>query len=165
MQMEREIDRHNSEEARRVVDLQTESTTTVGSPAGDAASTTVDGALTSMYGVFEQLESEVRSYSRAWPVIFDRARGAQLYDTDGNAYIDFFSGAGALNYGHNHPLLKRALLDYLAEDRVVHSLDMNTVAKGALLERLRTVIFEPRGLSYRVQFPGPTGHISTSCFA
>ena len=140
-----------------MVDLQSESTTTGGSSAGDAASTTVDGALTSMYGVFEQLESEVRSYSRAWPVIFDRARGAQLYDTDGNAYIDFFSGAGALNYGHNHPLLKRALLDYLAEDRVVHSLDMNTVAKGALLERLRTVIFEPRGLSYRVQFPGPTG--------
>lgn len=137
--------------------LQT-ATTSMGSNVTDATIGPVDtSGITSMQGVFEQLESEVRSYSRAWPVIFDRARGARLRDTDGNTYIDFFSGAGALNYGHNHPLLKRALLDYLAEDRVLHSLDMNTVAKAELLERLHAVIFEPRGLSYRVQFPGPTG--------
>lgn len=138
--------------------LESVRTTSPGSTVTDAATNqVVASGVTSMHGVFEQLESEVRSYSRAWPVVFDKARGARLHDTDGNAYIDFFSGAGALNYGHNHPVIKRALLDYLAEDRVVHSLDMNTVAKGELLERLRKVVFEPRGLSYRVQFPGPTG--------
>jgi diaminobutyrate-2-oxoglutarate transaminase len=137
--------------------MQVETTMSTGSTVTDGTDPVVASGVTSMHGVFEHLESEVRSYSRAWPVIFDRAHGARLHDTDGNAYIDFFSGAGALNYGHNHPVLKRALLDYLAEDRVVHSLDMNTVAKGELLERLREVIFEPRGLSYRVQFPGPTG--------
>lgn len=80
-----------------------------------------------------------------------------MWDVDGNEYIDFFAGAGALNYGHNHPDLKAPLLEYLTADRVVHSLDMNTVAKGAFLERFEEVILKPRGLDYKVQFPGPTG--------
>ena len=63
-------------------------TTTKGVVTEGSAGTAVTGAMAPMYGVFEQLESEVRSYSRAWPVVFDRARGARLYDTDGNAYID-----------------------------------------------------------------------------
>ncbi|WP_343601189.1 diaminobutyrate--2-oxoglutarate transaminase [Mycobacterium sp.] len=107
--------------------------------------------------IFDTLESEVRSYCRSWPVVFDRASGSHLWDTDGRRYLDFFAGAGALNYGHNHPDLKAALLDYLAADRVVHSLDMGTVAKAAFLDRFEEVILRPRGLDYKVQFPGPTG--------
>ncbi len=107
--------------------------------------------------IFESLESEVRSYCRSWPVTFDRAKGSRIWDVDGTEYVDFFAGAGALNYGHNHPDLKAPLLEYLSSDRVVHSLDMNTVAKGQFLERFEEVILKPRGLDYKVQFPGPTG--------
>ncbi|MGV0625222.1 diaminobutyrate--2-oxoglutarate transaminase [Mycolicibacter minnesotensis] len=107
--------------------------------------------------IFETLESEVRSYCRSWPVVFDRASGSRMWDVDGKEYIDFFAGAGALNYGHNHPDLRAPLLEYLASDRVVHSLDMSTVAKGEFLERFSEVILKPRGLDYKVQFPGPTG--------
>lgn len=107
--------------------------------------------------IFDALESEVRSYCRSWPVLFDRASGCHMWDVDGRQYLDFFAGAGALNYGHNHPDLKAALLDYLTADRVVHSLDMSTVAKAAFLERFDEVILKPRGLDYKVQFPGPTG--------
>lgn len=107
--------------------------------------------------IFESLESEVRGYCRSWPVVFDRAQGSYLYAETGDAYLDFFAGAGALNYGHNHPKLKRALIDYLADDRVTHSLDMYSVAKREFLQRFRDVILEPRGLDYKVQFPGPTG--------
>ncbi len=103
------------------------------------------------------LESEVRSYSRNWPVVFDRARGSRLTDRDGRAYLDFFAGASALNYGHNHPVLKRALLDYLERDGVTHSLDMLTVAKDDFLREFGARILGPRRLDYRVQFPGPTG--------
>ena len=60
-------------------------------------------------------------------------------------------------YGHNHPELKRRLVEYLAGDGVVHSLDMATAAKEEFLERFDEVILEPRGLRYKVQFPGPTG--------
>ena len=84
-------------------------------------------------GIFATRESAVRSYCRAWPTVFDRAVGSWLYDTGGRAYLDFFAGAGALNYGHNNPALKAALLEYLAGDRVIHSLDMYTVAKRDFL--------------------------------
>ena len=62
--------------------------------------------------IFDTLESQVRSYCRSWPTVFDRAAGSWMYAEDGKPYLDFFSGAGALNYGHNHPKLKQALLEY-----------------------------------------------------
>ncbi|WP_340374879.1 diaminobutyrate--2-oxoglutarate transaminase [Streptomyces sp. SS7] len=107
--------------------------------------------------VFETLESEVRSYCRGWPVVFDRAQGSRIHDEDGRSYLDFFSGAGALNYGHKNPVLKRALLDYLERDGVTHSLDMSTTAKRAFLERFQDLVLRPRGLAHKVMFPGPTG--------
>lgn len=108
-------------------------------------------------GIFEDRESAVRSYCRIWPKVFDRAAGSWLYDEDGRAYLDFFTGASALNYGHNNPALKRALLDYLVSDRVIHSLDMHTVAKSEFLTTFDELILRPRQLNYRVQFPGPGG--------
>ncbi|MGI8309687.1 diaminobutyrate--2-oxoglutarate transaminase [Saccharopolyspora hattusasensis] len=110
-----------------------------------------------MNDIFATLESEVRSYSRTWPTVFDRAGGSYLYDEDGTAYLDFFAGAGALNYGHNNPLLKRKLIEYIERDGVTHSLDQSTVAKRAFLEAFRDNVLKPRGYNYKVQFPGPTG--------
>jgi diaminobutyrate-2-oxoglutarate transaminase len=107
--------------------------------------------------VFETVESEVRSYCRGWPAVFDRAQGSYMYDEDGHTYLDFFAGAGSLNYGHNNPVLKRALLDYLERDGVTHGLDMSTTAKRAFLETFRDVVLRPRGLDHKVMFPGPTG--------
>lgn len=103
------------------------------------------------------IESEVRTYCRNWPVVFDRARGSRMFDRDGRAYLDFFAGASTLNYGHNHPALKRALLAYLEQDAVTHSLDMLTAAKQEFLTEFAARVLVPRGLDYRVQFPGPTG--------
>jgi len=107
--------------------------------------------------IFAARESAVRSYCRQWPVLFDRASGCWLYDDAGRGYLDFFAGAGALNYGHNNPVLKQALLGYLNEDRVVHSLDMYTSAKREFLTVFDELILRPRQLDYRVQFPGPGG--------
>ena len=86
-----------------------------------------------------------------------KPRGCYQYDDKGNEYLDFFSGAGTLNYGHNNPQLKAKLIEYIQQDGVVHSLDMTTAAKIDLLERFESVILKPRGLDYKVQFPGPTG--------
>ncbi|MFC7467479.1 diaminobutyrate--2-oxoglutarate transaminase [Actinomadura keratinilytica] len=107
--------------------------------------------------VFETLESEVRSYCRSWPAVFDRAQGSYLYDEDGHTYLDFFASAGALNYGHNNPVLKRALIDYIERDGITHGLDMGTTAKRAFLETFQNVLLRPRDLPYKVMFPGPTG--------
>lgn len=118
-----------------------------------AAATTEQSPL----DVFTAHESEVRSYCRSWPVVFDTAVGSRMTDIDGRDYLDFFAGAGALNYGHNNPALKRVLLDYLARDGVVHGLDMHTAAKAEFLETFDELVLQPRGLNYKVQFPGPTG--------
>ncbi len=107
--------------------------------------------------IFQELESEVRSYCRSFPVTFDRAEGCHLYDTDGRAYLDFLAGAGTLNYGHNHPVLKEKLLEYIAADGLTHGLDMQSKAKAHFLETFRKRILKPRGMSHKVQFPGPTG--------
>ncbi|QLY32034.1 diaminobutyrate--2-oxoglutarate transaminase [Nocardia huaxiensis] len=107
--------------------------------------------------IFEHVESNVRGYCRSWPTVFDTASGAWLHDESGRDYLDFFAGAGALNYGHNNPVLKQALVDYIAGDGITHGLDMSTVAKRNLLETLQRTVLLPRGLDYKVQFPGPTG--------
>ncbi len=57
--------------------------------------------------VFETLESEVRSYCRSFTTVFSKAKDYKLWDTLGNEYIDFFAGAGSLNYGHNNEKIKR----------------------------------------------------------
>jgi len=107
--------------------------------------------------VFETLESEVRSYCRGWPTVFDRAQGSRIHDEDGHEYLDFFAGAGSLNYGHNNPVLKRALIDYLERDGITHGLDMSTVAKRSFLQAFQSLVLGPRDLPYKVMFPGPTG--------
>jgi diaminobutyrate-2-oxoglutarate transaminase len=107
--------------------------------------------------IFDRVESNVRSYCRSFPVIFDRATGSYLYDVSGRRYVDFFCGAGSLNYGHNDTGMKQALVRYLDGEGVVHALDMSTRAKAEFLERFEGVVLAPRGYSYRVQFTGPTG--------
>ncbi|MFD2759790.1 diaminobutyrate--2-oxoglutarate transaminase [Lentibacillus juripiscarius] len=106
---------------------------------------------------FEELESAVRSYSRGWPAVFERAKGYKIWDTEGNEYIDFFAGAGALNYGHNDETMQEKMIEYIRHDGIIHSLDMGTTTRGAFLESFRDVILTPRNLDYKVMFPGPTG--------
>ena len=107
--------------------------------------------------IFEQIESEVQSYARSFPRVFNRAKGEFLYDEDGNEYLDFLAGAGTLNYGHNNPLFKAKLLEYIDNDGITHGLDMHTRAKGNFLEAFNENILKPRGLDYVMQFTGPTG--------
>ena len=107
--------------------------------------------------IFQRRESGVRSYARNFPKKFVKAQGSTLTTDDGNTYLDFLSGCSSLNYGHNHPVLKQALMDYIESDGLTHSLDLETEAKEAFLTEFDRTILTPRGLDYVVQFPGPTG--------
>lgn len=106
---------------------------------------------------FERLESNVRGYCRSFPTVFRTAHDAVLVNEDGEEFIDFFAGAGALNYGHNHPTLKKALIEYLSNDGVLHGVDMSTSAKRTFLDTFDEVILQPRKMEYKIMFPGPTG--------
>ncbi|MBC2770326.1 diaminobutyrate--2-oxoglutarate transaminase [Pusillimonas minor] len=107
--------------------------------------------------IFDRMESEVRGYIRSFPVIFSKAKGSVLFDQEGREYLDFFAGAGTLNYGHNNPVLKEKLIEYVADDGVVHGLDMATDAKKYFMETFERVLLKPRGWDYKMQFTGPTG--------
>src|SRR5260370_40864631 len=107
--------------------------------------------------VFTRLESEVRLYPHHFPVVFAHGDNERLRGDSGREYIDFFSGSGALNYGHNNPRFIRAVVAYLQAGGILHSLDMATVAKRRFLERFEQVVLVPRGLRYKVQTCGPTG--------
>ena len=106
---------------------------------------------------FKKHESQVRSYIRSFPAIFQKAKGSKLYDEQGKEYIDFFAGAGTLNYGHNNPLVSEALIKYINEDGIVHGLDKATTAKKIFLEKFYDTILHPRHMEYKIQFTGPTG--------
>lgn len=48
------------------------------------------------------------------PVVFDRAEGCQVWDPEGNQYIDCLSAYSAVNQGHCHPMILKALIDQSA---------------------------------------------------
>lgn len=107
--------------------------------------------------IFEDLESNVRVYCRSFPTVLHRGKNALLYDENNKRYIDFFAGAGALNYGHNPENIKKHLLNFIVQDRVTHALDMYTTAKRDFLKSFQEKILIPRNLNYKIQFTGPTG--------
>lgn len=107
--------------------------------------------------IFNQRESQIRSYIRSFPTVFEKAKGAMLYDEQGNEYIDFFAGAGVMNYGHNNDAINQAMISYLQNDGLVHGLDLGTSAKKRFLQTFNDTILSPRKLAYKIQFTGPTG--------
>ena len=106
---------------------------------------------------FVENESEVRSYCRKFPVVFDKALNSEIFDVDGKRYIDFLSVAGSMNYGHNNPFIKKEILNYLSDDRIINALDFHTTAKSEFFELFVKEILKPRDLDYRVMCCGPTG--------
>ncbi|MCT2536159.1 diaminobutyrate--2-oxoglutarate transaminase [Aquibacillus koreensis] len=113
--------------------------------------------MTHNLNIFENMESEVRSYVRSFPTVFTKAKGYKMWDEAGKEYIDFFSGAGALNYGHNDTVMQKKLVEYITSDGITHSLDMASSAKAEFLTKFNETILNPRDMDYKIMFPGPTG--------
>ena len=109
------------------------------------------------HDLYARRESEARSYCRSFPTSFVRASGSELWDEDGTRYIDFLAGCSSLNYGHNDPDMKRALIAHLEADGIGHALDMHTAPKAAFLQAFEDIILKPRGMDYKVMMTGPTG--------
>lgn len=113
--------------------------------------------------VFEQYESNVRSYCRSFPTVFTTAKGAVMTDENGRDYVDFFAGSGALNFGHNPDYMIERMIAYMQKGGIIHSMDMYTPAKRDFLEFFQQNILAPRGLDYKIQFAGPTGTNAVEC--
>lgn len=107
--------------------------------------------------IFNRYESNVRSYCRAFPAVFYKAKGSIITDLDNKEYIDFFCGAGSVNYGHNNDYIKEKLIKFLENDGFMHALDMMTEAKADFIEYFQKNVLEPRNMDYKILFPNPTG--------
>jgi diaminobutyrate-2-oxoglutarate transaminase len=108
--------------------------------------------------IFERRESQVRSYCRNFDTLFVTAAGSTMTDADGKTYIDFLAGCSTLNYGHNDPDMKEALIAHITRDGVAHGLDMYTDAKADWLTAFEDYILKPRGMDdYKIMMTGPTG--------
>lgn len=107
--------------------------------------------------IFEQRESNIRGYSRVYPTVFDKALNAKQIDENGKEYLDFFAGAGVLNFGHNNENMTKAVIEYIQSNGVLHSLDMSTTIKRTFMEKFVSTVLEPRLMPHRLQFIGPTG--------
>lgn len=112
---------------------------------------------TADFSIFSRRESEARSYCRSFETTFVSASGSMMTDANGRRYIDFLSGCSSLNYGHNDPDMKQALVDHITADGVAHGLDMYTDTKARFLETFERLILAPRGMDHRVMMTGPTG--------
>ncbi len=113
--------------------------------------------MTDTRAVFERRESNARSYCRNMPTLFTSASGSKLSDAEGNDWIDFLAGCSSLNYGHNDPDMKTALVEHITSDGIAMGLDLHTGAKCDFLSAFETHILAPRKMDHRVMFTGPTG--------
>jgi len=79
------------------------------------------------------------------PVVVDRAEGTNLYDTDGNVYIDGVSSLWCNVHGHRHPAIDAAVRGQL--DRVAHSTMLGLSHEPAIELARELVAIAPPGLS------------------
>ncbi len=75
------------------------------------------------------------SYPRAYPFVMDHGRGSEVWDVDGNRFIDFAAGIAVCSTGHSHPAVVAAIKEQA--DRFLHiSSDYYHPAWVELSERL-----------------------------
>ena len=87
-------------------------------------------------GTGASLEASARMYARArvvtpggvhgegrtfkpHPIYINRAKGARVWDVDGNEYIDYHCGFGAVLLGHDHPAVREAVEDVIRDHGVM----------------------------------------------
>jgi 4-aminobutyrate aminotransferase-like enzyme len=51
------------------------------------------------------------SYARAYPFVMDHGRGSDVWDVDGNHFLDFAAGIAVTATGHSHPKVVQAIKD------------------------------------------------------
>ena len=80
-----------------------------------------------------------RGQGNVYPVYVDRAKNSELWDVDGNRYIDFGMGIAVCNTGHSHPKIVAAVKDQL--DKFSHSCVMINPYESAveLAEKLTQI--------------------------
>lgn len=120
-------------------------------------------ASTNQYYITRQdsTESNARSYPRKFPFALAKAKGSWVQDVEGNQYLDFLCGAGTLALGHNYPEINQAMIDLLAGDFPLHTLDLTTAVKDEFVHTLLSLLPSPLRENAKIQFCSPSGTDAT----
>jgi diaminobutyrate-2-oxoglutarate transaminase len=102
-----------------------------------------------------QHESSVRTYSRGLPIAIRQGVGSYVEDLDGNIFIDFLTGAGAMPLGHSHPELVEAIARQLP--LLTHGLDFPTEIRDEFISVQLSMLPENMRSRMRIEFCGPSG--------
>jgi 4-aminobutyrate aminotransferase len=81
-----------------------------------------------------------QSYTRMYPAVIDHARGAYLWDVDGNCYIDFHTGIGVCSTGNCHPEVVEAIKKQAEKAIHIPSADFYHQPVGKLAEKLSRIV-------------------------
>jgi 4-aminobutyrate aminotransferase len=88
------------------------------------------------------------SYPRDYPFVMDRGKGTQVWDVDGNRFLDFAAGIAVTSTGHSHPKVVKAIQDQ-AEKFIHISSDYYHEKWVALGEKLNSIApFEEDAVSF-----------------
>ncbi|AEE15496.1 diaminobutyrate--2-oxoglutarate transaminase family protein [Treponema brennaborense] len=105
----------------------------------------------------DETESSARSYPRKFPFALKKARGSWIEDVEGNKYLDFLCGAGTLALGHNDPEVNQAMIEMIAGDAPLHTLDLTTPVKDTFVRTLLNLLPEELQQTAKIQFCSPSG--------
>lgn len=78
---------------------------------------------------------EPASMSLELPVVWDRAEDFQVFDENGNCWIDFSSGTFVVNVGHRHPQMCKAIIDTV-NNNFLHNYYFPSKIRAKLVKKL-----------------------------
>lgn len=79
------------------------------------------------------------SYTRGYPLVMDRGKGAMVWDVDGNRFIDFTTGIAVTATGHAHPEVVKAIQEQAEKFIHMSGTDFYYSTQVELAERLVSV--------------------------
>ncbi len=89
------------------------------------------------------------SYTRGYPLVIDHGAGAQVWDVDGNRFIDFTTGIAVTATGHAHPNVVKAIQDQAAQFIHMSGTDFYYRPQVELAERLVSIApFDEEGMVF-----------------
>jgi len=88
--------------------------------------------------IIEKTEEFSANNYHPLPLVIAKAEGSWVYDTEGNRYLDMIASYSALNHGHRHPKIIRALKDQ-ADQLTLTSRALHNDQMGAFMEKLCTL--------------------------
>lgn len=84
---------------------------------------------------------EPASMSLELPVVWDRAENFQVFDKNGNCWIDFSSGTFVVNVGHRHPKICKAISETV-DNNFLHNYYFPSEIRAKLVKKLHDMIPE-----------------------